>query len=287
MAGGKTLVIGGGGVAGVAWVTGLLLGLSERGVMLGDAELIIGTSAGATVAAQLDGGLALEALYARQVDPALQVAELTPAEALYDRFLARFTELVEVGDIDRLLIEMGRLALDAPTVDEAVRRAVIEARLPSHQWPMRPIRLVAVDARSGETRIFDRESGVGLVDAVAASCAVPGVWPPVTIGLVRYIDGGVRSTDNVDLATGCERALVIAPRGSRIPFTPGRRLLEQLAELESTGVRAFMIEPDKPSRTAIGSNPLTPETRPAAAEMGRAQGRSVAEQAGAFWTSRS
>ncbi|KOG91505.1 patatin, partial [Streptomyces varsoviensis] len=72
------------------------------------------------------------------------------------------------------------------------RRAVVERRLLSHEWPARRLLVTAVDAATGEFTAFDAASGVGIVDAVAASCAVPGVWPPVTIGAKRYIDGGVR-----------------------------------------------------------------------------------------------
>ncbi len=59
--------------------------------------------------------------------------------------------------------------------------------------------------------VFNRESGISLLDAVAASCAVPLVWPAATINGKRYIDGGVRSSANADLATGCGRVVVLAP----------------------------------------------------------------------------
>jgi NTE family protein len=93
---------------------------------------------------------------------------------------------------------VGRFALEAATVSEPQRRAVIESRLPSQDWPVRALKLFAVDAESGEPRIFDSASGVGILDAVTASCAVPGVWPPTTIDGRRYIDGGVRSGTNAE-----------------------------------------------------------------------------------------
>lgn len=281
---GRTMVLGGGGVAGIAWMTGLLLGLAEAGADLRGADRMIGTSAGATVAAQLGSGVALPMLYARQVDPSLQPPELMPAPGLFDRFLLRITALIEAGDAAALLREMGRLALEAETVDEPARRRVIEARLPSPDWPAQAITIVAVDAQSGETRLFDRDGDVGLVDAVAASCAVPGVWPPVSIDGRRLVDGGIRSTDNLDLAAGAERVVVIAPRGTRLPFVAGRRLIDQVERLQADGTRVMVIEPDKGARTAIGSNPLDPSTRAACAEAGRLQGGEAAVAAAGFWT---
>ena len=94
---------------------------------------------------------------------------------------------------------------------------MIADRLPSHAWPARALLIVAVDAHTGRHRAFDRDSGVPLVDAVAASCAVPGIWPPVTIGATRWVDGGVRSSDNADLAADHERVLVLAPMPDPTP----------------------------------------------------------------------
>ncbi len=116
---------------------------------------------------------------------------------------------------------LGAMALAADTVDPDVRRAVLVGRLVGNEWPARSLLVTAVDAATGARRVLDRSSGVGLVDAVAASSAVPGVWPPVTIGGARYIDGGVWSVTNADLATGCDRVLVLAPIVD--PTVAGRR----------------------------------------------------------------
>jgi NTE family protein len=184
----RALVLGGGGVAGIAWITGLLFGLSENGVHLRNAELILGTSAGSAVAAQLGCPISVEELYRRQVDPALQTREINPDPRLLQQLLEAFP--ATPCDRAELTRKVGQWALRAPTVTEAERRSVVAARLPAHAWPDRLLRIIAVDTETGETRIFDRLSGTGLVDAVAASCAVPGVWPPVTIDGRRYMDGG-------------------------------------------------------------------------------------------------
>lgn len=267
-----TLVLGGGGVGGIAWITGLLRGLAEAGRDVTAADTIVGTSAGATVAAQLGSGVALEDLYARQIDPALQTPEI-----MADLSLERFGEqigavLADAATVPEIRRAVGRFALEAETVPEAERRAVLESRLPSHAWPDREIRLVALDAESGEPRVFDAASGVSLVDAVAASCAVPGVWPPATIDGRRYIDGGVRSSANADYATGASRVLVIVPLGEIELVPTDTPLAEAVAALRAEGAQVAIIAPDQASAAAIGPNPLDPSTRAAAAAAGRAQG---------------
>ena len=161
---GRALVLGGGGVAGIAWMTGVLTGLAEAGQDVTGADVIVGTSAGAAVAAQVGSGLSPGALFARQVDPALQAREI-PAELDMEKVAAEFAELLagatSAADAQR---RVGAYALAARTVPEAGRRAAVGSRLPSPDWPARRILLVAVDAETGEMRVFDRQSGVDLVE---------------------------------------------------------------------------------------------------------------------------
>ncbi len=272
---GQALVLGGGGVAGIAWTTGLLAGLADHGQDLTGADLIVGTSAGATVAAQVTSGVALADLLARQADPARQTPEI-PAEIDMEKFVADFGAAFEdAGSPAEVRQRVGELALGAETVSEADRRAVIAARLPSHDWPEQRIVLVAVDAETGEPRQFDRESGVNLVDAVAASCAVPGIWPPTTIDGRRYIDGGVRSGENADYAAGATRVTVVAPLGLESPLPGEKALLTVLEDLRKAGAEIAVISPDEASVAAIGQNPLDPSTRTPAAEAGHAQGAAL------------
>jgi NTE family protein len=282
----RALVLGGGGVAGIAWTTGLLFGLSEQGVHLRDAELIVGTSAGAAVAAQLGSSLSLEELFQRQVHPALQTREITPSTHLLEQ-LEKVLPLARALDRVASALHMGRWALKAPTVSEDERRSVIAERLPCHAWPERLLHIVAVDAGSGETRIFDRFSETELIDAVSASCAVPGIWPPVTIDGCRYMDGGARSSDNADLAKGYARVVIVSPMGARPDEQLVFPLKEQIAILENAGAATYVVEPDKRSKEAIGINPLLPETRVPAAEAGRSQALAIASELGRFWQEQS
>jgi NTE family protein len=282
----RALVLGGGGVAGIAWTTGLLFGFSEHGVDLRTAELIVGTSAGSAVAAQLSSGLSLKDLFDRQVEPARQTRELAPNAQLFELFERALLIANSLPDRADHIRQIGRWALDAPTVTEAERRAVIAERLPSHAWPNGMLLIVAVDTETGETRIFDRLSGTSLVDAVSASCAVPGIWPPVTIDGRRYMDGGARSSDNADLALGYARTLIISPMGTARPEVTGDTLEQQIETLKSAGGKTYLVEPDEASKSAIGLNPLAPETRIPAANAGRSQGHAIAQDIASFWLSR-
>jgi NTE family protein len=281
----RALVLGGGGVAGIAWTTGLLFGLSEHGVDLRTAEMIVATSAGSAVAAQLGSGLSLKDLFDRQVEPAQQTRELAPRARLFKLLERALLKANHSRDRLEHTRHIGRWALGAPTVTEAERRAVIAARLPSHAWPSSMLLIVAVDTESGETKIFDRLSGTSLVDAVAASCAVPGIWPPVTIDGRRYMDGGARSSDNADLALGYARTMIVAPMGTARPEVTGDSLEQQVEILRNAGGKTYLVEPDQASKNAIGLNPLAPKTRTPAARAGRSQGHAIAEDVALFWSS--
>ena len=274
----RALVLGGGGVTGIAWETGLLAGLSRAGVDLMSADVVVGTSAGSVVGAQISSGVPLEDLYAEQ----LKEPEGEIAAKIGVRAMAWFAiGSLWPGDGRRGRARLGRAALRARTVPESVRRTVIEQRLPSRSWPERRLLITAVDAETGEGKVFDRDGDVSLAAAVAASCAVPIVWPPITINGHRYIDGGVRSAANADLATGCDRVVVLAP----VEFAL-RRSLRIDAQLAALGpsVQSMVIRPDAQARNAIGSNVLDPAHRVTSARAGFLQATAVAKAVAAVWS---
>ena len=134
----------------------------------------------------------LEELFARQVaETSAEIDSGVDIDAITELFLAALGDSNTLDTKRQQMQRIGAVALATETVPEPVRRDVIAQRLPSHDWPDRVLRLTAIDTATGELVVFDRDSGVGLVDAVAASCAVPGAWPPVTIAGRRYMDGGV------------------------------------------------------------------------------------------------
>ncbi|WP_433379368.1 patatin-like phospholipase family protein [Actinoplanes sp. CA-142083] len=272
----RALVLGGGGVTGVAWEIGMLAGLAEAGVDLTGADVIIGTSAGSVVGALVAGGLDLPAMYEGQLAP--PTAEI-PARLGVTMLLRWAWAAAGRRDEQRARARIGAMALAARTVPEDDRRAVIAARLRNEDWPERRLLVTAVDARTGEFVVFDREQGPSLVDAVGASCAVPGVWPPVTIGDRRYIDGGVRSPVNADLAAGYDRVAILAPVTAS--FGPSARTSRQIAAL---GTHVALIRPDKQARRAFGRNVLDPARRAAAARAGKTQAKHDSVRVAEAWS---
>jgi NTE family protein len=296
-AGERALVLGGGGSAGNAWEIGVIAGLFDAGLDVTTADLIVGTSAGSTAAAQITSGTQPAELLANILAAVPQV-RTGPIGA--DRGRARNVPLANHMEITNEIIgaaedaadmrrRMGAAALEMDAASGASGqtewRATVAARLPSQHWPQRPVLIVAVDARTGEPVVFDRHSGVDLVDAVAASCANGFGVPPYRIGDNRYIDGGYRRNENADLAAGYERVLVLSPFGgrSRHPVEWGMHLAAQVDELRAGGSRVETVFPDSDSRDAFGVNMMDPSTRPPAARAGHNQGRALARRLTEFW----
>jgi NTE family protein len=274
---GRAVVLGAGGVTGVAWEIGLMHGLAERGIDLTGADLFVGTSAGSVVAAQVTSGEPLDKLFAHELADTSGDRNAVFGSGALLRFLIANAY---PGDRRRARAWLGRAALAKQTVPESERRAAIATRVPGDAWPQTPLRIAAVAADTGEAVVFDQHSGVSLVDAVAASCAVPLVWPPMTVNGTRYIDGGVCSIANVDLAAGYGRVVVIAPLVSAVRYADKPAV--QAAAL-GPAVRTAVISPDRAALAAIGSNPLSPDRRAAAAEAGRAQAATAADRVRAAW----
>jgi len=276
----SALVLGGGGITGIAWEIGVLAGLAEAGVDLSGADLVVGTSAGSVVGAQVTCGAELETLYRRQLEPA--TAE--KAARLNRATLAQFgwAMLRSRGKDVEFRRRIGALALAAEkagiTPSEQERLDVIGSRLVSTQWPQRALLITAVDAETGEFRTFDRDSGVPLLQAVAASCAVPGVYPPVTVDGRRCVDGGMRSAANADLAQDYDRVVVLAP----IPRGVGP-MASVDAQVTGMVSRVAVVSPDAGSKTAIGKNVLDPAARAPSAEAGRTQAAGVAARVAEVW----
>ncbi|WP_312965197.1 patatin-like phospholipase family protein [Stutzerimonas kunmingensis] len=278
-----SLVLGSGGITGIAWMTGLLLGLNEMGVDLRECGKMLGTSAGATVAAQIREDSDLWELYERQVYTSKQVQELAPQIRLLRLLPLAMAILPKLNAPIERTRRIGQLALRAEAENAQARQSVITARLhPRQDWPAKPLALVAVDVLTGETRMFDRRSGVGLADAVAASCAVPGIWPPVNIDGLQYMDGGIRSSSNADLAERSSGVIIVSPLGANRGI-PGRTLSRQIAKLEQSGTRVQVIGPDRTAAAAMGKNPLNPARRAIAAQAGRAQGHLIATAFEQYW----
>lgn len=274
----RALVLGGGAVTGIAWEIGVLWGLLSHGVDLRNADVVIGTSAGASVGAAYASGYAIEQLFAEQLATDDAEVAAAPSEATVTKWLEAF----RVGGADRAEVgaEFGKIAKAHPEpIPLERRRAVVEARLVVREWPP-ALRVIAVDAETGELHVFDSQSGIALLDAVSASSAVAGVWPLEHINNGAWIDGGMVSTANSRLAEGYDRVLVIAPMPWPLGEIPGAA--EDVAAM-SGNAAVMLASPDERSTAAIGPNPFDPERRASAASAGREQGVEVAGAVGILW----
>ncbi len=293
-AGERALVLGGGGSTGNAWLIGVIAGLFDAGLDVTTADLTIGTSAGSTTAAQIGGATPTELLAAtlaavpqRRTGPIGSDRERVPTTPVVDHMERTSRIIASAEDAADMRRRMGAAALDMDAASDgswqAQWRATVAARLPSQLWPQRTVLITAVDAQTGEPVVFDRHSGVDLVDAVAASCA-SGL--PYRIGDSRYIDGGYRSNaENADLAAGSARVLVLSPFGgrTRTPLAWGMHLATQVDELRARGSSVETIFPDSDSEHLFGANAMDLSLRAPAARAGYDQGRSRAEQLAEFW----
>jgi len=292
----RALVFGGGGSAGNAWEIGVIAGLFDAGLDVTEADLIIGTSAGSTTAAQVSSATPPAELLAgiRAGAPWPGAGPVgsdrgrvpnAPVPDLLQKTSAIIAAAEDAADMRRRL-GAAALEMDAASGNsgQTRRRATVAARLTSQHWPQRSLLIVAVDAHTGEPVVFDRHSGVDLADAVTASTAGPGA-PPHRIGDNRYIDGGYRSPENADLAAGYKRVLVLSPLGgrTRAPLDWGMHLAAQADELRAHGSKVETILPDGSSRNAFGVNLMDVSARPPAAEAGYNQGRALAGQLIEFW----
>ena len=265
------LVLGGGGITGIAWELGILKGLADAGVDVTTADTVIGTSAGSVVGAQVTGERPLDAVYATQLEPPDHEIGARVGRVTMFRLLP---PMLVPGSESRKLRRIGRMSMRVHPPGGAERIEVIRSRLGDVPWPDRDLRITSFEAETGKFVVFDRNSGVELVLAVAASCAVPLVWPAVAIDGRHYLDGGMRSTSNVDLARGADVVVVLAPLPQAFSRATSIR-----AQLERTGARhSVVVVPDQQALVDIGRNVLNPAKRADAARSGRRQAADLVEK---------
>ncbi|WP_347108479.1 patatin-like phospholipase family protein [Paenarthrobacter sp. S56] len=287
----RALVLGGGGSTGNAWLIGVVAGLLEAGVDATKAELIVGTSAGSTAAAQITGANPAE-LFAAVVDAESQrpskaepnSGRVRGASGHMERTARIIADSEDAADMRRRLgaaaLEL-QADLDSSTLDRW--RATVASRLPRQDWPAQDLLITAVNARTGEPAAFHRGSGVGLADAVAASCSSGFAY---SIGSDAYIDGGYRTNaDNADLAAGYGKVLVLSPFGgrTRTPVAWGLDLATQVRNLRAGGSTVETIFPDTSSEHLFGPNAMDLSLRPAAARAGHELGKGLGEKLGDLW----
>ncbi|WP_039783724.1 patatin-like phospholipase family protein [Nocardia cerradoensis] len=233
----SALVLGGGGPVGTVWTVGLLVGLREAGIDLAQADRVVGTSAGAVVAAILADG----------------------------------------GDVARLLTppEPGQEPAPPVPADAAEHVARMDALLAMSHWPDRDLVITSVDAESGDLRAWTRTEAASVAEAVAASTAVPGVFPPIPIDGGHYADGGVRSPINADLAAGAETIVILEPGAHLYP----RADTDDELALATT----VSVSPDAQAIAATGADVFAPAALRPAYEAGLRQSAVAAARLRAVW----
>ncbi|MDH2444819.1 patatin-like phospholipase family protein [Amnibacterium sp. CER49] len=284
---GRALVLGGAGAVGNAWEIGLVAGLLEGGLDVTDADLVVGTSGGATAAIQLTSGRSPRDLLADILDtatPRPTPPPAAPAGPAVDHLARTGAIIATASDPADMRRRMGAAAigLDPDGSASARWRSIVAARLTGLDWPQRAVLIPAVDARTGDPVVLHCGSGVQLVDAVAASTSSGAAY---RVGERRFLDGGYRRNENADLAAGVARVLVLSPFGGRTrhPEEWGMQLTAQVEGLRKGGSRVETVFPADDAAHLFGPDAGNVALRPAAARSGRSQGRSLAERLGPFW----
>jgi NTE family protein len=289
----RALVLGGGGPVGIAWEAGLVLGLRGAGIDLGEADAVVGTSAGSVVGAYLslgmDLGVALELLAGAgaQQEEVLDADQMAAAlESLLTVVAKAATSSPEEGRA-----QLGRVARESQTIPE---ETFVEffAALKGTPWPS-GFSCTAADIDTGEFAVWDKAAGVELQRAVASSCSVPGIFPPVSINGRRYMDGGVRSPLNADVAVGHDTAVVVSvmpltlPEGFSDPVFD-QLLATQTQELEtlrSSAREVVVVEPSDELNeiSGYGLNAMDFSRAEAALGAGLRQAEGEAERLRTAW----
>jgi NTE family protein len=289
------VVLGGGGPVGIGWEAGLLVGLAAEGVNIDGADAIFGTSAGSFVGAQLALGVDLAEVVSALATTRAVVASQSGSTAMAERMqqlMAAITKAaLSEGAPEEARRAIGRLSLEAtvPTEEEFLGFFAVLEHSP---WPER-FACTAVETATGEFVVWSQGSGVDLRHAVASSCSVPCVYPPVTIGGRRYMDGGMRSALNADIAGGHECVLVVSVMMLTLPEGISNPLFDaflggmagELEMLRSSGSAVEVIEPDQEflEISGWGTSLMDSSKALAAYEAGIGQGVAEAQRIARLW----
>ncbi len=263
----RAVVLGGGGVTGMAWEIGIITALLQEGIDLADADVIIGTSAGSFVGSALASGYDMRKLYDSQFIP--NTSEVNTS--VNSEIMKLWTEAFQCGKDDKKKI--GKMFGDIakkypPKISIEKRQSVVESRLTTTNWPSK-LKVTAIDAETGDLHVFDKDSGTTLINAVNASGAVPGLWPFVTFDESDWIDGGMVSSTNAHLADCYDKVVILSPMPQKYGLVPSVR--EDVAEMQKRA-NVSLIVPDKDSILAIGKNPYAPTHTASSAKAGFNQG---------------
>ena len=305
------LVLGGGGVLGEAWMMGVLAGIEDAtGFDLRECESFVGTSAGSIVSAHLIAGDSPRRPPSVDVDGDLDEAGSEPVDGLAGAALYAARRAGAWAAATGSAFAPLALGIAAP--GGAFMRARMLRRVPQpprdlHRLRERVkrsgarfdgrLRVIAVDRRSGRRVVFGSPGApdVTVADAVAASCTVPWLFAPVEINGHEYVDGGVWSPTNLDVAPAGRdtHVLCLNPTanlvGSDNVLTVVRTVSRTAVSVEAMvlrrrGANVRLVAPSAECAAIMGTNFMDPEPSERVITAAYRQGLQLArDPAGATW----
>ncbi len=298
----RALVLGGGGVVGIAWEVGVLTGLAQEGFDLTgpltatgeQPEVILGTSAGSMVGALLATHSLTELAHLATNDDSASIVNETLPLLDFNLMVECFATWQQISEATPAALKpVCDIALKANTIDED-RFVDSFVETVGQTWPDSRFRCFAVDTATGHRAEWSHDSGVEIGRAIASSCSVPAIFPPVTItnngSTARYTDGGLHSATNIDPIAGTDRILVLAPIGSfagdTLDASAARAVAVETKHAEGLGSQVITVFTDDETNAATLQTPLTrmdPTMRQPALEHGIRQGRQLAQQLRGWW----
>lgn len=281
----RAVVLEAGGVAGMAWIAGLMSGLKYKGCDLSTVEMLIGSSLSAVLAAQIRSGVVFEKLFPMQALTSMSHSWQSVTSEESFRLSKLWVQLIhndpESYPENLLEVLLGTRAILTPSA----WRSVVSEHIFMQDWPARDLKIIATDCASGQPVVFDKLSGISLLDAIAASSATPGLVSPMKVHGRYCADGGLCSRKNISLAEGAQKVVVISPMGTAEWAMSNEYFSMQIEQIKKSGREVMVVVPDYPSRVAFEDNPFLVHTRAHAAEAGLVQGSQLAQEISSFWSS--
>lgn len=269
----RTLVLGGGGITGIAWEAGVLAGLIDNGIKLNKADKIIGTSAGSFVGAVLANGYDMKDYYYELDERRDENDRASMSSDVYRLWQNAF--IVGRDDAEKVGQMMGDIVYTRPSkVDLNERKQAIRQRLGDVEWKDN-LEITAINAKTGVTGTFNSQSGITLEEAVTASGAVSGIWPHIRLNDNDWIDGGMISPTNAMLAEGAKSIIILAPLADGLSMMPSAY---DDAEKLSAHSQVLVISPDSDSQAEIGDNIYNPNNILNIGNTGYQQGQALAQE---------
>jgi NTE family protein len=285
----RALVLGGGGPVGFAWEAGLLTGLVRGGVDVAGADTVIGTSAGAIAGCLLASGSDLTE--ATTIVAAASAEQQPQATELFGQVFAMMTQAaLDPRAAAGIRARLGSQAIAAQTMSEEVFLEMFSP-FADAAWPTRFV-CTAVGTADGSFQVWGADSGIDVQHAIAASCAVPGIFPTVTIGGRRWMDGGMRDSLNADVAAGHDVVLAVSCGLLEVPDGIELGGFEHVlaatrAQLDALRNDGAIVETIVPNQEMLelsgwGMNLMDFSLGPAAYEIGARQGETDATRIKGF-----